>query len=107
VEPAQDGVELLAKAFEPADDVIVDDVGDEQVDLQAPVVVEDARIVEQALDGISERDRAGSVTVIDGIAAGLADRRPELPVLGSSQASLDFHAETSRPYGLRTKLKRR
>jgi hypothetical protein len=50
VEPAQDGVELLAEAFEPADDVIVDDVGDEQVRLAAPVVVEDARIVEQALD---------------------------------------------------------
>jgi hypothetical protein len=59
VEPPQDGVELLAEPFEPADDVVVDDVRDEQVGLAAPVVVEDARIVEQALDGIAERDRAG------------------------------------------------
>jgi hypothetical protein len=74
-------VELLAEAFEPADDVIVDDVGDEQVDLEAPVVVEDARIGEQALDGIAERDRAGPLTVNDGVVTDLADRGPELPVL--------------------------
>jgi hypothetical protein len=57
VEPTRDDVELLAERFEPADDVIVDDVGDEQFDLEAPVVVEDAWIVEQAVDGIAERDR--------------------------------------------------
>ena len=98
---------MLAEAFEPADDVIVDDVGDEQVDLEAPVVVEDAWIVEQALDGIAERDRAGSLTVNDWVVAGLADRGPELPVLRVVPGQLGLHAETSRPYGLRTKLKRR
>jgi hypothetical protein len=55
VEPTQDVGELLAEAFEPADDVI-------------------ARSCRYC---------------------------------GSSQASLDFHAETSRLYGLRTNLKRR
>jgi len=38
-EPAQDGVKVLAEALEPADNVVVDDVGDEQVDLPAPVTV--------------------------------------------------------------------
>ena len=100
-------MELLAEAFEPADGVIVDDVGDEQVDLEAPVVVEDARIGEQALDGIAERDRAGPLTVNDGVSQTSRIEARSCRYCGSSQASLDFHAETSRPYGLRTKLKRR
>ena len=53
-------MKLLAEAFEPADDVIIDEVGGEQVDLGAPVVAEEARIAGQALDGIAEQDRAGS-----------------------------------------------
>jgi hypothetical protein len=40
-------------------------VGKRAAGLEAPVVVEDAWIAEQALDGIAERDRAGSLTAVD------------------------------------------
>jgi hypothetical protein len=81
LETPQDGIELLAEPFEPADGVIVDDVGEEQIGLKAPEVVEDAWIVEQARRGIAERDRTDSLTVNDEIVAGLADPGPELSLL--------------------------
>jgi hypothetical protein len=86
----QDRAELLPEVLEPADDVIVDDVADEQVHLEPPVVVEDARIVEQVLDGVAERDRPGWLTVHDGVVAGLADRGPELHVLRVIAGQLRF-----------------